>query len=86
VADKTKTGGPAFPAEQWSGGDPYNHAGMTLRDYFAGQALASGAILKLWINEYGEDESFNAEVDDWAAIAYSFADAMIAQRTKERES
>ena len=45
-----------------------SQSGMTLRDYFAGQ----------WI---GQLEVFNP--DAAAAVAYRFADAMIAEREKE---
>lgn len=55
------TGGPAFPAGA--------HFGMTLRDYFAGQALAgfsgSGA---------------HGSPDQWAAVSWKIADAMLAAR------
>jgi len=40
----SKTGGPAFPSEQWQSvygtWNPTYERGMSLRDYFAGQALA----------------------------------------------
>ena len=47
-----------------------DRTGMTLRDYFAGQ----------WI---GQLEVFNP--DAAAAVAYRFADAMIAEREKGGE-
>ena len=60
-----QTGGPAYPIETaellWKG--------MTLRDYFAGQALASQTLCEpdvQWIEQYG------------AKNAYRIADAMIA--------
>jgi hypothetical protein len=56
-------GGAAFPTTS-----PYNsRAGMSLRDWFAGQALAS-IRLKAWTDK------------DVATAAYSYADAMIAAR------
>ena len=57
-------GGPAFPL-------PSGHPGMTLRDWFAGQALAGMLDFK----------TAETEEDDWLArIAYGIADAMIAER------
>jgi hypothetical protein len=65
--------GPAFPFVEGLAGYKENKKGMTLRDYFAGQALAgicanpdtSGAY-KLIVNE-----------------AYAYADAMLVERNKE---
>ena len=59
------TGGPAFPIE---GGSIY--AGMTLRDYFAGQAIAG----KLLMPGTAYDET------DCAKFAYEMADAMLKAR------
>lgn len=74
-----KDGGPAFPSKQmknengtWFG---YDHAGMTLRDYFAAQAL--NGILAC---RYGQ--SFRYGNDDMVKDACAFADAMIAEREK----
>ena len=65
------TGGPAFPAPyDGHGGGP---EGMTLRDWFAGQALAGmNAADRRW-------ENGNL---DMAVAAYSQADAMLAEREK----
>ena len=63
---KHDNGGPAFPA-QW---DDKDNEGMTLRDWFAGQALA---------NRYTQDENNEQKVAQWA---YLVADAMIAEREK----
>ena len=60
-----KTGGPAFPVKQG-----YYEHGMTLRDYFAAQALTgliTGAVF---------DERI-------ARLAYQMADAMLAARGQE---
>lgn len=72
-----ETGGPAFPFTCKSDPDFYGRttniikAGMTLRDYFAGQALAgmlnSKALAHL--SERGQ-----------ADIAYKYADAMMEAR------
>jgi hypothetical protein len=58
-------GGPAFPVA-----DPCEHAGMTLRDYFAGQALA-GLIAYSGSWPIGASER-----------AYAHADAMLKIRTE----
>lgn len=61
-----KKGGAAFPHVSTH----MDRTGMTLRDYFAGQALV--AFL-------GHDPNWNAE------MAYRAADAMIAEREKGGE-
>jgi hypothetical protein len=66
IMNNDKTGGAAFPLES----DYGSQKGMTLRDYFAGQALV--AFL-------GHDPNWNAE------MAYRAADAMIAEREKGGE-
>lgn len=63
-----ETGGNAFPVFLPSG-DVWE--GMTLRDYFAGQAL-----IMLVKTEYG------SPVGDIASYAYQTADAMLKERTK----
>ena len=70
--------GPAFPGAT----EDYFQFGMSLRDYFAGQAV--GAILGLDMNhapgvvpKKGEDG--NQAI---ARVAYSLADAMLAERAK----
>jgi hypothetical protein len=59
-------GGPAFPAEA-PNGDRYS--GMTLRDWFAGQALV-GLLAE------GGDRTLDRE----AELAYECADAMLAAK------
>ena len=65
----TNTGGPAFPTtkplEHW--GDP--NQGMTLRDYFAGQAIIA-------YHADGEISYF----EDAANWCYKLADAMLEAR------
>ena len=51
---------------------------MELRDYFAGQAIASIPI-RSW-DHIGGDE---ARIKAWARCAYAVSDAMIEARTKE---
>ena len=77
-----KDGGPAFPTEQ---GYDYKgervvsvSPGMTLRDYFAGQALG---IMNTALDQgyWSPRENPNAEI---AAASYQIADAMLSERDK----
>lgn len=61
---------PAFPMASDILG---HHEGMTLRDWFAGQALAIGYAM-------GEPPHETAQQ------AYSYADAMLAERSKGDEA
>ena len=66
---------PAFPRDERHMG----HNGMTLRDWFAGQALT------VIIADLGQDrnESLVGHISYWAARgAYIYADAMLAERAK----
>jgi hypothetical protein len=63
---------PAFPRPGFT--DPAGmQEGMTLRDYFAGQALA------ICIKD------FSKPYEEWALEAYALADAMLAQRETSNE-
>jgi len=69
-------GGKAFPeiiSDKDGTGqyDTYSFGGMTLRDYFAGQALAGLASLT------------PPTPEEQAHWAYTYADAMLAERQKE---
>lgn len=65
-----QTGGPAFPNKaSGCGGSSLDSNGMTLRDYFAAQAM-QGMIVRGDPNGY---------VPVWA---YEMADEMIAERNK----
>ena len=74
MTDETKNdGGPAFPSEGEGHGNPQYHSpGMTLRDYFAGQALAGFMSAKPMM--------FDPEQD--AKYFYDLADAMLKAREK----
>jgi hypothetical protein len=68
-------GGTAFPVSQEvEGGEIFNCTGMTLRDYFASQFIASVA------------QTLHHETiifyDKIASDAYSMADAMLVERLK----
>ena len=69
-------GGPAFPCPpiRWTNKDGSESVaimpeGMTLRDWFAGQALTSH-----WASDYSPMKA--------AEQAYKYADAMLAERAK----
>jgi hypothetical protein len=72
---KQNDGGPAFPCEQVTRreyGSPSEwrtYKGMTLRDWFAGQALVGIALLDTTMS-----------FDDDAVTCYKFADAMLKAR------
>lgn len=68
-------GGPAFPSV---GPDGSGYDGLSLRDWFAGQALT--AILA------GRTTVGCGLWPTFARDAYEMADAMLAARTKERSS
>lgn len=63
-------GGPAFPMSYHPEGNSADHQGMTLRDWFAGMALAG-----LLANPH-----VGGDVGAAARGAYMHADAMIAAR------
>lgn len=69
MSNPIKDGGPAFPRGKDAFGEV--NEGMTLRDWFAGQALA-GLMVRY-------DEHPNT-VFECAKYAYEAADAMIAAR------
>ena len=85
-------GGPAFPATLWHEVENPESAirtvesttfpGMSLRDWFAGQALAGELASQNPECAYAGCEGA-AEVSSWA---YSVADAMLAERRKRSEA
>ena len=73
---KINDGGPAFPRPQaeTSQGGNYHQDGMSIRDWFAGQALA---------HDYTGDEGTDpAKIALWA---YQVADAMLAARAASND-
>lgn len=69
-----KDGGPAFPSILQANGIRHEQTGMTLRDWFAGRAMAE----LQWYTDTDE----NAKQ---AEMAYRIADAMLAAREKGGE-
>jgi hypothetical protein len=70
-------GGPAYPQSETLYDDGAelvrtSHGGMSLRDYFAGQALTAANMYETLIAE------------DLASYAYRIADAMIAAREADQ--
>jgi len=84
---KINDGGPAFPHHfEDAGGHPrfLQSTGMTLRDWFAGQALAGMmdyACKAPMISD--NQDGANKNLANSARLAYAFADAMIAQSQKQ---
>ncbi len=70
-----KDGGWAFPRSAHPGVQDESNDGMTLRDWFAGQAMTQ--VMRQWVT------SNDFCYDDIAKRTYEFADAMIAERDKE---
>lgn len=71
MTDDRGDGGPAFPI---TAGHLVHAQGMTLRDWFAGQAMA-GAI-KRWLDVDASDQ----HIAQWS---YEVADAMLAARKEK---
>ena len=75
-------GGPAFPWEDVGNtpNQPTPHSGMTLRDYFAGQALVT-LIMQDPKTTHALDNPNGRTWDDWITMnAYGIADAMLKAR------
>lgn len=91
ISHVNSQGGTAFPASLKSvDGTEASLSGMTLRDYFAGQALAGmdGGWTPMfdWSvltdGDYGGDEWHARARSERARYAYGQADAMLAERSK----
>ncbi len=67
-----KDGGPAFPVPDLAW---LNGLGMSLRDWFAGQAIIG--LAEINVRATGFDSNL------WAKNAYRIADAMLAERGVE---
>lgn len=80
-------GGPAFPmpgGPKDGYGNPTNRpqSGMSLRDWFAGQALSGplASIFPVYMPDMKDGGDYS--IEQVAAVAYRIADAMIAERGK----
>lgn len=73
--------GPAFPISipEGNGCGPYANLGMTLRDYFAGQALAGYTSMECLVSTIA---SGVVSLDTVANSCYAYADAMLAARSR----
>lgn len=80
MAEKINDGGPAYPQnelDQFTGGVYLQHMGLTMRDWFAGQALSS-IPLRRWDTDGVSDAVI---IEKWARCAYAVADAMLSTRS-----
>ena len=66
-------GGYAFPETKFGGG-------MSLRDYFAAQALPS--VIAVYVAANGNGCAADHALRNVPALAYKYADAMLAERQK----
>lgn len=67
-------GGPAFPTAEWAGGN-----GMSLRDWFAGQALPT--IVTFMIESVRSGVTYpGGDEAQAAASSYAIADALLKAR------
>ena len=71
-----KDGGPAFPGKDRING--WDVSGMSLRDYFAGQAL--NGLLACSERARNEPEDHGLCVRFYVLAAYELADAMLKER------
>jgi hypothetical protein len=77
---------PAFPLRARGDGSIFerSHEGMTLRDWFAGQALAGMMANQAMLNATLRKTQTGESVADWTAKgAYAVADAMLAERERQ---
>ena len=72
-------GGPAFPRNSF---DPEIHSGMSLRDWFAGQALVGITMSAAKLDAIVNYKSIYT-AQEYTTIAYKLADAMLAARESE---
>ena len=78
-ASLARNGGRAFPSAIPAKGRTVHAPGMSLRDWFAGQALAGMCANSEWVNDF----NYSNSIECTAERAYSMADAMLAARAKE---
>ena len=74
-------GGPAFPETEYYDEKPTGlQPGMSLRDYFAAQALP--AVIAAYLQANGNGCAADHALRNIPALAYEYADAMLAERAK----
>lgn len=75
-----KNGGPAFPMTEYNGDGSYyhDHSGMTLRDYFAAQALPA-IIAAVCARQHHLRDGMGVR-QSMAMDAYELADEMLKAR------
>jgi hypothetical protein len=73
---KQEDGGPAFAAGYHPEGNSADHAGMSLRDYFAAQSINGVIVTSI-------HQQLTIKPEDVALNAYRIADAMIAERKED---
>ena len=76
----SNTGGPAFPSTATSEGSLFRNGCMSLRDYFAGQAL-QGMLGS--IHKPDERLSIRNNTGVIAEVAYKVADSMLEERGRQ---
>jgi len=75
-------GGPAFPTVDANRAEgEYGTMGMSLRDWFAGQALA-GLLSDVRFSLVNDTVN---PVELYPSLAYQYADAMLVERAKAKE-
>jgi hypothetical protein len=85
MESKRNDGGQAFPMIDVAiDGNAIGSAGMSLRDWFAGQALAAWVASADAFNDECRERgsSTRIEADDTATSCYQYADAMLKARAE----
>lgn len=77
MSDLINDGGPAFPCDSNMSTFEHGIKGMSLRDWFAGQALQGLAS----ITSHNSGTGLTLKIR--TQIAYNYADAMLVTRNKE---
>lgn len=81
---KTNDGGPAYPTRDfWDEAESRKHEhGMSLRDWFAGQALKGIIAKSPYKSGTLAEMKASGDIEARVAAAYDYADAMLAERSK----
>jgi hypothetical protein len=82
MTTERKDGGPAFPPNAgWRDNDP-DCRGLSMRDWFAGQALQAFMAWSLNQPPHGDGDNAQKAAKRYARAAYVVADAMLSERQK----